>query len=200
MEPYLEKNLIIDNKELKYKGLFRVDDIFIAMNQALEEKGYQLREKKSEELVTERGRRDYYELRPFKIKTNYVTLMIKIKIVLDKVTESTEELHGVKQRFQNGEVLIAFDAWSLTDYAHRWGMKPWFYFVKGMINKFLYKFPLESGFTGELVGDTAYVYAKVKTLLNSYKVETGKFPSEEAIRKQVEEEVMKEVEEGMEER
>lgn len=200
MEPYLEKNLIIDNRELKYKGLFRVDDIFMAMNKALEEKGYQLREKKNEELVTESGKKAYFELRPFKVKTNYVTLMIKIKITLDKVTESVEELHGVKQLYQNGDIVIAFDAWSLTDYANRWGMKPWFYFMKGMINKFLYKFPMESGFIGELVGDTAYVYARVRTLLNSYKIETGKFPSEEAIRKQMEEEVMKEVEEGMRER
>lgn len=187
-----EKNLIINNRELKYRGIFRADELFTAINQALEERGYQKREKKSEELVTEKGKRTYVELRPFKVKTNYATLMIKIKITLDYLTETAEKLKGEKRLFQQGDVLIAFDAWSMTDYENRWGMKPWVYFLKGMINKFLYQFPLEAGFTGELVGDTAYIYAKIKKLLSSYRPTAGKQPTEEEIRKQMEEVIKKE--------
>jgi hypothetical protein len=196
MEPHLEKNLIINNRELKYKGIFRVDELFSTINQALLEKGYQLREKKSEETVSEAGRKTSIELRPFKIKAEYAQLMIKIKIHLDSVTETKEEIHGEKKLFQQGDVLIAFDGWVLTDYQQRWGMKPWVFFMKGMIHKFLYKFPLEAGFPRELGGDTAHVYAKIKSLLNSYKMEAGKFTPEEEIKKQVEEEIRKEIEEG----
>lgn len=187
-----EKNLIINNRELKYRGIFRYDELFNTINQALEERGYQKREKKTEELVTEKGKRTYLELRPFKTKTQYVTLMIKIKITLDYLTETAEKLKGEKRLFQQGDLLIAFDAWSLTDYEHRWGMKPWVFFFKAMINKFLYKFPLEKGFTGELVGDTAYIYAKIKRLLNSYRPTAEKQPTEDEIRKQMEEEIREE--------
>lgn len=195
METYLEKNLVINNRELKYKGIFRIGELFDAINKALEERGYERREKKSEETVAEAGKKTYIELRPFKEKTNYVKLMIKIKITLDNITEVAEEIHGEKRLFKQGSVHIAFDAWSLTDYANRWGMKPWAYFMKSMIHKFIKQFPLEAGFVGEVAGDTAFIYARIKALLNSYKVESGKFVSEEKIRKQVEEEIAKEIEE-----
>ena len=95
--------------------------------------------------------------------------------------------------FKNGEIQVAFDAWSLTDYANRWGMKPWVFFLKGIIHKYFKKFPLEGGFSGILVTDTAHLYARVKALLNSYKEETGKISTEEDIRKQVEMQMMSEL-------
>ncbi|MBI4983052.1 hypothetical protein HZC32_00175 [Candidatus Woesearchaeota archaeon] len=196
MEAYLQKNLVINNRELKYRGIFRIDELLATIDNVLKEKGYQNREKRSEEMVAEAGKKTYIELRPYKVKTNYATLMIKIKITFDNTTETTETIDDEKKKFQQGDVHIAFDAWSLTDYANRWGMKPWFYFVKRIINKYLYQFPLEGSFIGELIQDTAYVYVKIKRLLNSYKIESGKFTPEEEIKKQVEEEVQKEIQEN----
>ena len=62
--------------------------------------------------------------------------MIKIKITFDNVTETSEVVNDAKRLYQNGEVNIAFDSWILSDYANRWGMKPWFFFMKGISNKF----------------------------------------------------------------
>ncbi len=192
-EHYLEKQLFINNRIIKYKGIFRADELFSTINQTIEERGYQKREKKSEETVTENGKKIYVELRPFKVMSNYVRLMIKIKITMDNVTETAVVLRGEKRLFQNGEIQVAFDAWSLTDYANRWGMKPWVFFLKGIIHKYFKKFPLEGGFSGILVTDTAHLYARVKALLNSYKEETGKISTEEDIRKQVEMQMMSEL-------
>ncbi|MFA6460731.1 MAG: hypothetical protein WCV90_00560 [Candidatus Woesearchaeota archaeon] len=198
-EHYLEKALIINGREIKYKGIYRADELFTAINQALEQHGYEKREKKSEETVSDSGRRTYVELRPYKNVSNYVRLMIKIKIMLDNTTETAEVINGEKRLYQNGDVIITFDAWSLTDYANRWSMKPWAFFMKGIIHKFVKKFPLESGFTGELVKDTAHIYAKVKFLLNSYKVETGKLTTEDDIKKQVEMQLMSELDDNIKE-
>jgi len=193
-EHYLEKALIINGREIRYKGIFRAEELFSAINQVIDQQGYEKREKKSEETVVEGGKRTYVELRPYKMISNYVRLMIKIKIILDNVTETAEVINGQKRLYQKGDVTIIIDAWSITDYAHRWGMKPWTFFMKGIIHKFVKKFPLEGGFTGELVKDVAHLYAKLKVLLNSYKVETGKFVTEEEIRKQVEMQLMSEIE------
>ncbi len=195
-ETSCEKDLVINNRELKYKGIFRADQIFAAINRALEERGYEKREKKTEELVTEIGKKTYIELRPFKVKANYLALMLKIRINLDNVVEVLEKIEGVKEKFQQGEVNIFFDAWILTDYEQRWLMKPWVFFLKGFINKFIYIFPLEGGLRGEVVGDTAFIYARVKKLLVSYRPEARKQVREEDIRKQIEAEMAKEVEEG----
>ena len=189
----VEKNLVVNNKELIYQGIFRVDDLFSAINKALVEKGYTKSEKKSEELVTSAGRMLFLELRPYKVITEYITLMIKIKITLDNITDVKEEINGHKIVFQKGDIKIAFDSWSLTDYQSRWGLTPWAYFMKGMINKFLYTFPLESGALRTLGSDTAYVYSQALKLLNSYKSKPKKV-AEETVRKKIEEEIKRQSE------
>ncbi len=188
MQLHHEKELVVNNKELLYKGIFRPDDIFRVVNKALKNKEYNKREKRSEELVAEAGTQSYIELRPFKEVSAYMTFMIKIKIVFDKVTETTEEIDGMNRKFQNGDVKIVFDSWLLGDYQSRWGMQPWVFFMKGLINKYIYTFPTESGFKGHLSSDTAYIFAQIKKLLNSYKYESGKVVQEKDVIEQIAEE------------
>ncbi len=194
IETNLQKNLVINNRELNYKGIFRADEMFGVLNHSLEEKGYQKNEKKSEEIVTDQGRRTLIELRPYKEKSSYVTLMIHLKVILDNVKETAEVHNGQKLRYQVGDVKIVFDAYQLTDYQNRWMMQPLVYFIKGVINKYIYFWPLEASFTNELRTDVAFIYANLRKLLNSYKSETGKIKKEEEILRDVEEEVKKEIE------
>ena len=182
--PSYEKNLIINNRELKHKGIFKVDDLFSTINKAIDSKGYTKREKRSEESVSEEGKNTYVELRPYKEKGNFTVLAIKIKISLDNVTETTKDVDGMK-KFQQGDLKIVFDSWVLTDYEDSWGMKPLVYFLKGVINKYIYTWPLEAGYPGELAGDTAYIYAQVKKLLNSYGKSEAKVTKEEEIMAEV---------------
>jgi len=170
----VEKQLIINNRTINYKGIFLIDDIFNSINQSLTKLGYEKQEKKTEERVLPSGKSSYIELRPFKEKTSYVTLMIKIKINLNQVTEVVKEIQLYKRKFMQGEVVINFDAWSITDYENRWGMKPWAFFMKSLINKYFYPLPLESGFTGELVSDTNQISGNLQSLFKSYQnLESG---------------------------
>ena len=197
LDTHCEKNLIINGRDLKYKGIFQVTELFSTINRAIEEKGYLKQEKKTEELVTVGGKKTSVELRPYKEKTRYITLMIKMRITLDHITEVVEEIDGEKKKFQKGDVDIIFDAWTLSDYEERWGMSPVVYFLKGFINKFIYTFPMEAGFTGELGNDTAFIYGRIKKVLNSYRHETSGMAKEDDVRKKVSQEMEKEL---MEER
>ena len=185
MELYFEKDLVINNRELKYNGIFKLDDVFRAINKVLEEKGYVKREKISEELVAESGRKLYFELRPYLDATNYVTILIKIKITIDNMTDKVIE--GIK--YQNGNLLIAFDAWYMTDSQSRWVLKPWVFFLKGMINKYIYAWPLEAGFKNKVAGDTAAIYGQLKALFKSYHPEHRQAAKEEEVMKEVAKEV-----------
>lgn len=164
-----EKNLVINHRTISHKGIFRADELFNTINSALEKLGYQKQEKTTEETVFPSGKKTKVELRPFKIKTNYVTLMIKIKINLDNLIEVTKEVDNIKRTFQQGDVAIVFDAWSITDYQSRWGMKPLFYFLKSVVNKYFYRFPLEGSFTKELKSDTDYLSEQIKAFFGLYK-------------------------------
>lgn len=190
----VERNLIINGRELKYRGVFRVDELFGVVNRALEDKGYTKKEKRSEEIVTERGRRTFVELRPHKFFSEDVNLMIKLRITLDNVTETTERVEGIKKRFQQGDVLIIFDAWLITKYEMRWDKHPWLFFVRGLVNKYFYKLPAERKQMATLYEDTAYFFDQVLQLLSSYKIKLGKKPvSDREVQKSVEEDIAREM-------
>lgn len=188
----VEKNLLINNKKITYHGMFRTDELFSTLRRALEEKGYAYAEKRNEELVTPEGRLLQLELRSVKQVSPYMQFMVKIRMTLDNVTETTKEVSGMKQKYQQGEVVIAFDAWSITNHEGRWGLTPVSYFMKSFVHKYVYKFKIEEDLLRQLVSDTAYVYGKVKNLLQSY--EGKKLPpmKEEEIMKKVGEEIKEE--------
>ena len=196
IENQYEKDLIINHRELKYKGIFQPDQLYATINKALEEKGYTKREKRSEELVTPQGKRIYVELRPYKEKTKYFVLMIKIMVHLDNVTETTfNDKNGYKMHMNQGDVTVYFDAWTMTDYEQRWGMKPVWFFLKGFINKYIWPLPMEAGFVGELGGDTAYIYAQIKKHLNSHTARPIERRKEVDIIEQVKKEILEAKEE-----
>lgn len=181
-----EANLVINNRELNYKGIFRASDLFQTINRLLLERDFVKNEKKTEEVNTEEGRRSYIELRPTKVKSGYITLQVRIKITMDRVTSVVEEVNGVPTRFEKGDIDISFDGWVKTDYSGRWTQHPWVYFMKGIINKFVYPFKLEQKYASEIFVDVAYIYGGIRNLLNSYSGKSSKPISEEDVKKQVE--------------
>ena len=185
-----ERNLVINHRSLNNSGIFHVNELFETINAALLAKGYTLRDKRNEEVVSEAGRNYYLELRPYKDKTKYVTLMQKIVIRLRNVTDTVQEFDGNKISFALGEVEIVFDAWSYTDYEGRVGMTASAYFFKALVNKWFYQLPMESGFTRELVGDTGFSHGKIKELFASYRRKDRKYVSEEDVRAEVEKEML----------
>jgi len=168
-----EKNLIINNRTITYKGVFLASELFNIINKTIKELGYQPQEKKTEEKVVPSGKTTFVELRPFKIKNNYVTLMLKVKINLNQVIEVTKEVDGLKKKFQQGEIIVIIDAWSLTDYASRWGMKPWVFFMKSFMHKYFRRLPMEEGFTGELKSDANQLTQQLKAFFSLYKYQVA---------------------------
>ena len=59
MRTYFERNLVINNKELKHSGIFNPEEVFSAINKALKARGYEKREKKTEESVSSEERSNY---------------------------------------------------------------------------------------------------------------------------------------------
>ncbi|HLD39679.1 MAG TPA: hypothetical protein VJB13_00905 [Candidatus Nanoarchaeia archaeon] len=187
----MEKNLVINHRTISYHGIFKTSELLSTLKNSLEEKGYKPREKKSEDLITPSGRMLDLELRPYKTVSQYLTLMIKIHLTLDNVTETSKQISGEKHSFQKGDLHLTFDAWSMTDYESRWGTKPLNFFLKGVIQKYLYKFPAEEGWVHQLTIDTAYIYGKIKSLLQSYEGKKVTPMREDEILRNVEEEFLK---------
>lgn len=164
-----EKLLVINGMKFDYKGLFEFDELMKVINKTVTERGYIRHEKEFHEEVRPEGKELFMELRPRKHKTNYFTLMIKMKITMKNLTEVEVKVDNIPKILNKGEIGIIFDAWTNTDYEGRWATKPWFYFFKSVINKYIYKFPLESSFPGEVADDTRHVYNQIRSFLGLYK-------------------------------
>lgn len=189
LETQYEKFLVINNRVISHDGTFVIDEVFQLINKVLQERHYARREKRSEDSITEEGHSVFVELRPWKEKTHYVTLKMTLKIHFTGVRNVVREIQGMKKAFQEGEASVIMDAWYMTEWEYRWGMKPLMFFLKGVINKLVYVFPQEAGYKDELVEDAAYLTARLKQLFRSYREPEVALPPEEDVRKAVEEEI-----------
>jgi len=165
----VEKNLVVDQKILEYKGLFEFSEVIETLNSLIKSKGYDLQEKKAEEKVLEDEKEIHLELRPLKRATSYQTLMIKVTINAKNLTEEIHTVGGKKRHFHKGNLSLVFDGWSLTDFERKTQERMLNYFIRGVISKYLYRSPTEGKIIGELKSDVDFVFNQLKSFLNLYK-------------------------------
>jgi hypothetical protein len=63
---------------------------------------------------------------------------------------------------------MIFDAWAITDYKFRYGQRPGHFFIKTILDKFVYKFHMGK-FHGEVVDDTHYIHDNTKAYLSLFR-------------------------------
>ena len=163
-----EKRLVIDGLELHYEGLFDLNELLKAIDKFTAERGYAKAEKRRHETVTPSGKEFSMELRPFKVKTEYYTLLIKIRMNITGLKEVEVLEDSAKTKLNHGNISMIFDAWAVTDMKWRWGQKPIYYFFVILVDKFIYKFFSEK-YHGELIEDTYYIYDNIKSHLNLHR-------------------------------
>ena len=163
----VEKRHVIDGLELHYDGIFDLKELLTAIDKYTHERGYGKSEKRRQEIVKEEGKIFSMELRPTKIKTEYYSLMIKIRINITNLeeVEITKGKGKRKTKMNKGNISMLFDAWENTDYMHRWEKKPIFYFLMILANKYWKMFHIGK-FQGELVEDTHYIHKNITAFLN----------------------------------
>jgi len=168
-----EKEIIFDNLAVTYKGIFSISETLGALHKALRARGYQLHEKKTEQLVHEKVMTFFHDLRTTKRKNNFYQLRMYIKFIVDDLTEEKVEIDGFERTFQKGDLQIVFDTYTHTDWQNRWNQKPYVSFLYQFINKFIYEFPLDANFHAELIADTRFVYDQMRAHLRLYKYKAG---------------------------
>ncbi len=163
-----EKNLIIDQLRLNYSGLFEFHEMFKLIDGWFYEKGYDKLEKKNEEQTTPSGRVVEIELRPWKKTTDYAKNEIRVRIFIKEMKDVTVERDGKKMKVQQGDIHMIFDAFLESDYENRWESKPFFYFLRTLFDKFVYRV-YTNKFEGVLANDTHDLYNRIKAFLNLYR-------------------------------
>jgi hypothetical protein len=162
---------VIDGLELHYNGLFDLSDFLKAIDKYTSARGYSKSEKRRQETATPSGKELSMELRPAKIKTEYYSLMIKIRLNISNIRDV--EILKNKAKLNEGDVTMVFDAWAVTDYKWRWEHRPVFYFLRSLADRLIYRFHTDK-YYGELIDDTHYIHSNLKAYLNLHRYHQSK--------------------------
>jgi len=164
----VEKYLVVDKLRLEYEGLFNVTELYKMIDGYLRTKSYDRSEPKNVERVRPEGKFIDIELFPWRKLTDYARSRIRIRIVMTDIKEVEVEKEGRKVKMNQGKVQFTFDGWLDTDYENKWESKPILYFLRGVVDKFIYKSYLD-GYMDVIQQDINHLYTQIKAFLNLYR-------------------------------
>ena len=165
-----ERDIIVDHARLEYEGLFSVAELYKLIDTWVREKGYDKKEKKLVESITEDGKYIEIEIDPWKKITDYAKMVLRLRIFMTGIKDVEVEKKGVKFKINQGKVHIVSDAYMETDWENRWEGKPAFFFLRTVFDKYFYK-PYTKGYQERVLKDYNDLIGRVKAFLNLYKYE-----------------------------
>ena len=167
-----ERRLVVDHMKLSYEGLFNVHELYMLINRWLREKGFDKREVMNQEHVRPEGKYIELELQPWKKITDYARHIIKLNIKMLKVKDVVIEQEGKRHKLQKGIINMTFDGYLDTDYEDRWEQKPFYFFLRTLFDKFVYR-TYSAEFEELLVENVTQLHQAIKSFLNLYQHSFG---------------------------
>lgn len=168
----VERHLVIDDKRIKYEGVFDAKGLFDVITSWASDKGYWVVEKSHVESLKNDGKFIEFNLNPvFKKVTDYAKFVFKLKIQLSDIKDVVVEQDHRKVKLQDGKVNIRIDANLETDYEGKWENKPFLYFLRTVFEKYVFGSSL-ARFDSQIREDGSVLETNLKSFLN-----LGKFRS-----------------------
>ncbi len=158
------KNLTFGEK-FTYKGLIDVKGLYRLIDKWFAEHGYDKVEAWNFEEVYEDGKQLTLKLQPYKKISDYVRIEIRLQAVLTKLKETKIEHDGVKLNLMRGQATFQFDTFVITDYEGHWAGKPFYFFMKTLLDKFIYR-SYTDRYEEILINDKDKIKREIKSFLN----------------------------------
>jgi hypothetical protein len=163
-----QRTYLVDKHRMNYEGIFVIQDLYKLIDEYYEEKGYDKREVKNIESVSEDGKFIEIVVEPWKKLTDYAKSVIKVRMVMTGIKEVEVEKDGLKVRVNQGKIQFVFDAYLETDYENRWESKPMFFLIKTLYDKYFYK-TYSAKLQGEVTTSMKDLMTRIKSFLNLYR-------------------------------
>lgn len=158
----------VGKTSVQYEGLFNVFELYKILDDWQKKNNYDKTEKETIEYVKPEGKYIELHLEPYRKESDYVKFVIKIDIVMEGVKDVVVEIDDEKKNMQEGKVAIDFEAWLETDYEETWSMRPGIYFLRILVDKYVYKI-YTGKFSSKLKVEFNELASQVKSFLNLYK-------------------------------
>ena len=167
-----EQEIVVDKERISYEGVFSVAELYRLIDEWLLDKGYWRVEPKHVESTKPEGRFIELNLKPGKTLTDYAKSVFSIQLQLSNIKDVTVESgDGLKQKLNQGKVLLTFTGILETDYEAKWEGKPIFLFIRTIYDKYIYK-SLTGGFQATVRDDITQLKNAVSGFLNLHRYTT----------------------------
>jgi hypothetical protein len=160
-----ETKTLIWMRPLKYSGLVDLRGLYAIMDKWMAENHYNKNERRNHESVSEEGKQIILEELPWKKLSDYAKCEMRIYIEMTNLKEEVVTRNGLKHKYFHGDIFFSFDCYLVTDYEGHWESKPAYYFLRFIVDKFVYK-SYTGRFEQEATSDCNEFINEIKAYLN----------------------------------
>lgn len=162
----VERRTITDNLMIRYEGLFSLDELCRVIEDWQRQNGYEKHILKDFEHVTKKGKNIEIDMQPWKNINENERSAIRLIILIKNMRDVFVKVTGAKMKMNQGEVLVRISGYHLSDLAHKWEGKSYVYFIRAVINKYIYRISPEDKRDGLVAGDLNSLYHNIRAYLN----------------------------------
>jgi hypothetical protein len=163
-----ERKIIVDHMTIRYSGLFNATELYKLIDFWLMEKGYTKHELEANERVNEDHKEFDILKEPYFKISDYAKYVLRIEIIGKNIIDVDVQKGNHKVRLQQGNITFMVTGYLETDYEDRWQGKPWYYFLRGVFDKVIWRnhtWKYESG----LVEHCNHLTSQVRAFFNLYR-------------------------------
>lgn len=160
--------IVVDHEKIDYSGPLNVNDLLRMIENFIWEKGFDKRQDKDFEQNTHHGKFIEWQISPWKIITDYVRYIIKVRVLGYDIVKTDFVFHDKKTKVDNGRIIIVIDGFIEYDVDSKWQDKPILHFLRVMYDHFIFKAYTER-FEHMLVHDVNHLHDHIEKFFNLYR-------------------------------
>lgn len=166
----VEHKQVLYDLRTTYNGPFVVEDFYAEVENWIREKGFEKEPKKRMEHVTKTGKKIEWVIEAHHHLDDLHHSVVVLRALMDNIKEVALKKDGKKIRINNGDVFVSIDGF-IQSHVHGsfFQVKPIYYFIRALIDKFVYKFWSEK-YDGAVGADCHDLFKRIRAFFNVQKM------------------------------
>ncbi|MFW6230425.1 MAG: hypothetical protein ACOC32_00180 [Nanoarchaeota archaeon] len=166
-----ERRTVVPERTLSYSGLFDGKELYKLIKEWVMDHGYDdWIERNHTEKNTKTSKQVEIDYLPKAKVSDYLELQLGMNITYMNLKKTKIEYKGKKVEVDEGDLEINFTGFILSDYWGRWENKAHWFFIRTIMDKFVFKFIFDK-YTKELNNHITELYNHIRQYLNTTKIE-----------------------------
>lgn len=136
----VEKKFVVYELRITYTGPVKIVDFYKEVEDWMKNKGFNKELKKKTERLTPKGKQIDWTIEMWKNITTFAKEIVRLRAAISNVKEIEIKRRSKRLKTQHAEIFLIIDGILETYLSQRWEQTPWFYFIRAMIDKYIWNF------------------------------------------------------------